>query len=83
MWPFYRPKTVLTLLEEILMNQEELLVSLNSANAQTQKIIGEIQALQVALANSTATVSPEVEAAVNQLLSNLKVADDLNPDVPA
>lgn len=66
------------------MNQEELLAQINAANAKTEKIIGEITALKTAVENASVhDVSPEVQAALNQLLSNLQVADDLNPDAAA
>lgn len=70
------------LLMEIKMDIENLKNALDTANAQTQKIIGEIQELQAAVANSAVDLPPEVEEKVNQLLGNLQVADDLNPDAP-
>ena len=69
------------LLRKIAMNQDELLVAVNAANAKTEKIIGEIMALKSAIENaSEVSLSPEVEAAIAQLTSNLQVADDLNAD---
>jgi len=68
------------LLRVILMDIETLNASLDAANAKTEKIIGEIQALKDAMANAAVTLPPEVEAKVNQLIGNLQVADDLNAD---
>lgn len=63
------------------MNQEELLVQINEANAITTKIIGEIQVLKTAMESaSNLQVSPEVETALAQLMTNLKTADDQNAD---
>lgn len=68
------------LLLEIKMDIEILNASLDAANAKSEKIIGEIQALKDAMENAAVTLPPEVEAKVNQLLGNLQVADDLNAD---
>lgn len=73
-----------SLLEKIIMNEQELLAALNAANAKVQKIVGEIQALKTALDNAShADVPQELVDAVTQLTNNLDVADELSPDAPA
>lgn len=67
-------------LYQIQMTQEELKTALDLANAKVDKIKTEIQALKDAIVNA-GNVSPEVEAAANQLFTNLQTADDMNPDV--
>jgi len=72
-----------SLLEKIIMNQQELLTALNAANAKVQKIIGEIQALKTALENTSHEIPQDIADAANQLFGNIGIADDLNPDAPA
>ncbi len=73
-----------SLLEKIIMNQQELLDAVNAANAKVQKITGEIQVLKTALDNAShADVPKELVDAVTQLTSNLDAADELNADAPA
>jgi len=71
------------LLREIKMDIATLSAALDTANALTQKIMGEIGELKTAVATAGVTLPPEVEAKVNQLLGNLQAADNLNPDAPA
>jgi len=68
------------LLRVILMDLATLSESLDAANAKTTKVISEIQALKDALTNTPIELPAEIEEKVNQLLSNLQVADDLNAD---
>lgn len=73
-----------SLLEKIIMNQQELLDAVNAANAKVQKITGEIRALKTALDNAShAGVPQELVDAVTQLASNLDAADELNADASA
>jgi len=72
------------LLKEILMNQDELLVQLNEANALNANMVALIQGLQAAINNAnTHNVTPEVEAAINELLDAQKAALPPATEAPA
>ena len=75
----HREKEILNKLNLIIMKNEELLAKLDSANAKTDKIITEIQALKE-LVNTTPDVPQNIVDAVNTLESKLQAADDLNED---
>ena len=75
----HREKEILNKLNLIIMTNEELLAKLDSANAKTDKIITEIQALKE-LVNTTPDVPQNIVDAVNTLESKLQTADDLNTD---
>lgn len=71
------------LLKKIIMTQAEEVQFLQDLKAQLVKINGEVQAKLQALADAIAnqgTVSPEVEAALNDLKSTAQGLDDLVPD---
>lgn len=70
---------IITKLSQMAQTDAELLAGLQAANAKVDKIKTEIQALKDAVANST-NVPAEIEAAANQLFTNLQSADDMNPD---
>jgi uncharacterized protein YoxC len=80
---------VLTRLEKILMNQDELAKGLADVGTQVAKIGSESTAtlqkvaeLEAAL-NNAGGVSPAVQSAFNALKAQVQVVDDLIPDVPA
>jgi hypothetical protein len=75
----HREKEILNKLNLIIMKNEELLAKLDSANAKTDKIITEIQALKE-LVKTTPDVPQNIVDAVNTLESKLQTADDLNED---
>jgi hypothetical protein len=72
-----------------IMDQAQLLTDLNIANtgirkigAETRTLLDKVDALQQAIANGPA-VTPEVEAAMNDLNSQIVIVDGLVPDAPA
>lgn len=83
-------------LKEIIMNQAELKAKLDEVQANQEatqatlvKVATEVQALIVALANTSNTLDPAVEEAVNKLIATsnevgvaAKQLDDLNADEP-
>lgn len=72
------------LLKEILMNQDELLVQLNLSKALNAQLVALITALQTAIDNAnTHNVTPEVEAAITELLDAQKAALPLATEAPA
>jgi len=84
------------LLEEMIMNQAEMKAVVDAAkdevvkvSAQLDKVIGEVDQLNLNLANTNNILSPDVEASVLSLsnaVADLKVKsqelDDKNPDAP-
>jgi len=74
-----------------IMDQAQLLTEINTAKAavakignETRTLLNKVDALQQALANANASaVSPEVEAAMNDLNAQIVIVDDLVPDVVA
>lgn len=81
-------------LKEILMNQAELKAALeavqakqDATNAVLVKVVGEVQALITALANTPNALDPSVEEAINKLVASsgtnsdlAKQLDELNAD---
>lgn len=69
---------------EILMKQEELVAKLQAVDAQTKKAMAEIVAritqLQDAIQATPTDLPPEVEAALQNLITTVQALDDLNPD---
>lgn len=78
------------------MNQTEMKEALATVQANQEatqatlvKVVGEVKALITALANTSNTLDPEVEAAVNTLIASSNAVnavanelDDLNADEP-
>lgn len=63
------------LLKEILMNQEELVVQLNLSKTLNAQLVALIVSLQAAIENAnTHNVTPEVEAAITDLIAAQKAA---------
>jgi len=65
------------------LSQAELVAKVDVLTTQVTKVQGEIAAVKQALADALANgqaVSPELEAAVNNLGTAIQAADDLNPD---
>lgn len=78
-----------SLQEKLTMTQAELAAQLTAAKEEVIKVQGETRklidlnkTLLDAIANGPA-VSPEVKQAADELSAQVKVADDLIPDVPA
>lgn len=85
-----------SLLKEIIMNQEQLKAALAEVQANQEttkatldKVLVEVGTLVTALANTNNELSPEVDAAVQKLITTsselagtAKQLDDLNPDAP-
>ncbi len=71
------------LLGKIMTTVNELAVKLEAVNVQlakaSQEIVAQVLALQLALADVTLT--PEAEAALENLAVVAQALDDLNPDV--
>lgn len=72
-------KTIIHLLNKIVMTTAELKVLLVEANGKVDKIKTEIQALKD-LVSSFDNLPQDVVDAVNALGTNLQAADDLNED---
>lgn len=75
----HRPVTNRRLLREIRMNNAELTAKLDAQTTRVNKIITEIQALKVIIANAD-NVPQNVIDAVARLDAATQAADDQNPD---
>lgn len=69
----------------LMATKDEVTAQIVAATAQTNKIIGEVQAATAALTaaiEAAGNSTPAMDAALASLKSALQVADDLNPDAP-
>jgi hydroxymethylpyrimidine/phosphomethylpyrimidine kinase len=77
-------KLILSLLNKILMTNEEEVLKIEALTAQVEKVAGEVSAVKAALANALAggsSVPQIVQDAIAKLGSAIQAADDLNVDV--